>query len=58
MKKSEQSIASKRRSGALTILAFLPPLDECGRHVDLKHDEKTTDIKGLRRDCSRGFAYN
>jgi dTDP-4-dehydrorhamnose 3,5-epimerase-like enzyme len=30
-KKSEQSIASMRRSGALTKQAFLPPLDECGR---------------------------
>jgi len=29
----EQSIASKRRSGALTKQAFLPPLDECGRYA-------------------------
>ena len=36
-KKSEQSIASKRRSGALTKQAFLPPLDECGRYrIDLR----------------------
>jgi len=29
--RDEQSIASKRRSGALTKQAFLLPLDECGR---------------------------